>query len=126
MLIGVLIVLVAGIVVAVVLAVDVFSKPVDATNEYYANVRAAGRYRAAYNDLCEPSRTTLSFGGFVRQERSRNRLDGPLRSYDFYVGTVNGDDGRAIGTEHRNVDRDVEVHLDKEADTWKVCSIDDR
>lgn len=124
-LIGVLLVLVAGVVVAVVLAVDLFSKPVDATNEYYANIRA-GRYRAAYSQVCTPTQASLGFPGFLREQRNRNRLDGRLRSYQFFIGTVNGDDGRAIGQEHRNFDRDVEVHLDKEGDTWKVCRIEDR
>jgi hypothetical protein len=51
---------------------------------------------------------------------------GPLRSYDFFVGVVAGDTGRAIGTEHRRNDRDVTVHLAKEGTVWRVCGINTR
>ena len=125
MLVGLVSVLLAGTVLGIVLGVDVFSKPVDATNQYYADVQAH-RYRAAYNQLCTARRVNVTFADFVQQQIRHNRISGPLRSYDFFVGVVAGNDGRALGTEHRRNDRDVRVDLDKQGSVWKVCTISDR
>ena len=128
-LIPVLRVLVAATVVVVVFGVKLFIEPIDATNDFFADL-SAGRYDEAYDQLCSPAQRAVHRSAVRRSARSEpSRRSGRItsttstasssqrrrRDSDVIDATANGTVVRD-GTTY-----DVDVGLEREDDEWKVC-----
>lgn len=122
-LIPVLLVFVTSSVVVVVFATKLISAPIQATNDYYADLRA-GHYLAAYNQMCDRRQRNLPYTDFRAQQSAAGGVD----SYDFTgIDFPNADsivDIIATGTVDRGgFTYDARVGLTREDDDWKVCSV---
>jgi hypothetical protein len=129
-LIPLLVVLVAATVVSGIFGVKLFTEPVDATNDFYADL-SSGRYEEAYARLCSPAQRAFSESQFVQSQQREERAQGRISSYDFddiELGDDNGFNDDVIdatvkGTivrEGRSFD--VVVGLRHEDGDWRVCA----
>jgi hypothetical protein len=123
-------VLVAATVVVGVFAVKLFTEPVDATNDFYADL-SAGRYEDAYAKLCSPAQRAFSESQFVRSQEQQEQLRGRITSYDFDDVELGDDsdfdddviDATVKGTIVRSGrSLDVAVGLRHEDGEWRVCA----
>jgi hypothetical protein len=103
-------------------------KPVIDAAEAFLDDVAAGRYEAAYDDLCEEDRdafTEEGFANFARSEPTLSRLDDP--TVNFLGVDINGDratvDFDPESGESSDFDETYELELQKEDGDWKVCSL---
>jgi hypothetical protein len=129
-LIPVLVILVTSTVVVGVYAVRLAVEPIDATNEYLADL-SAGRYGAASENLC---RFALVGGtnALERQQQRDNEL-GRITAWDIdgiefpNDGTSELIDVFTTGSVVRNgVTYDIRVGLSREDDEWKVCTVSEK
>lgn len=123
MLVPLLVVFAAGLVFFVVEVVGQVARPIDATNEYLADIKA-GRYREAYDRSCTygpvPSREQ-----FMTTLRAYDTRFGPLTSYD--ISGIDSEDRftYTTGTWTRGGQEwSVSFRLREEGGDWKVCSIE--
>jgi len=117
-LVPLLMVFAAGFVFLVVEVVVEVARPIDATNEYLADVKA-GRYREAYGRTC---RYRPSFEQFVAAlQRADDRL-GPLVAYDItgVDDTERGTFTKGTWTRGGHKNR-VAFEVREEGGEWKVC-----
>jgi hypothetical protein len=128
-LIPVLVVFLASSTVIGVFGVKLYTQPIDATNEYYAAIRA-GRYDDAYQQLCAARRFESTLTTFEATQTRENNAR-PIVSYDFIALDFPKNDNSSIdiittGTVNRNgFDHDVRVGLVREDDEWRVCRIEE-
>lgn len=128
-LIPVLVVFVAASTVAVVFGARLYSGPIDATNKYYADIRAS-RYDDAYHQLCAARRFESTLTTFESTQQRENDAR-PIDSYDFIGLDFPKDDTSPIdlittGTVTRNgFEHDTRVGLVREDDEWRVCTIEE-
>jgi hypothetical protein len=125
-----MVVLVGATVVAGIFGVKLFTEPVDATNDFYADL-SAGRYAEAYAQLCTPAQRAFSESQFVRSQEQDERLRGRITSYDFDDVELGDDndfnddviDATVKGTIVRDGRSfDVAVGLRHEDGDWHVCA----
>jgi len=128
-LIPVLIVFLASSTVVGVFGVKLYEQPIDATNRYYAAIRA-GRYEDAYRQLCATRRFATTVSAFAATEQRANDAR-PITAYDFigldFPKDANSEiDIITTGTVTRNgFDHDTRVGLVREDDEWRVCTIEE-
>jgi hypothetical protein len=126
-----MLVFVAATVVVVVFGVKLFTEPVDATNDFYADLSAA-RYEEAYAKLCSPAQRAFSEAQFVQNQERTEQSQGRISRYDFdNVEFSNTDDdfksdvidATVKGTITRDGRTfDVVVGLQHEDGEWRVCA----
>jgi hypothetical protein len=125
-----MVVLVGATVVVGVFGVKLFTEPVDATNDFYADLRA-GRYEQAYASLCSPAQHAFSESQFVRSQEREEQAQGRITSYDFDNVDLGDDndfnddiiDATVKGTIVRDGrSLDVVVGLRHEDGDWHVCA----
>lgn len=137
-----LLVLLASTVVVGVFVGRLVLGPIDATNDYLADL-SDGRYSAAYASLCSPARRVQSEREFVAQQRDDEQTRGRITSYNIDSFEFNdndqvtfNDDGDfeganldAItkGTVVRGGSRySIRASIRREDGDWKVCSTVER
>lgn len=121
-LLGALALLAALAGVLIVLLIRAVVGPVDATNDFLADVKAQ-RYQTAYDGLCKDAKQSATSTRFAANQRRLNGTEGPIRSYDITSSNVTN--GRAVtrGTLERTKKTfRLQVTLRKEDGDWKVCS----
>ena len=132
-LIPVLLVMTASAIVAIVFGVKLFIGPIDATDDYYANLRD-GQYAAAYDNLCAAAQRAFTVEDFIAQQESDEDTKGRVEDFDFtdlefddesfdsssIDATVKGEVRRSQAT------YDVRVGLRREDGDWRVCAIRER
>lgn len=121
-LLGALALLVALAGVLIFVLVRAVVGPVNATNDFLADVKAQ-HFDAAYGALCKDVKQSTTAAQFATQQRGINRTAGPIRSYD--INSSNVTNGRAVtkGTlERARKTFQLQVTLRKEDGDWKVCS----
>jgi hypothetical protein len=123
-------VLVSSTVVVGVYAIRLAVEPIDATNEYLADI-SAGRYDEATEDLCAAAR--LGVENPLAREQELDNERGPITSWNITGFEFPDDDVSDVidvittGTVVRNgVDYDIRVGLSREDDEWKVCTSGER
>jgi flagellar basal body-associated protein FliL len=131
LLIPLMLVFVAATVVVVVFGVKLFTEPVDATNDFYADLSAA-RYEEAYAQLCTPAQRAFSEAQFVQNQERTEQTQGRISRYNFdNVEFSNTDDdfesdvidATVKGTITREGrEFDVVVGLQHEDGEWRVCA----
>jgi hypothetical protein len=124
-------VFVAATVVVVVFGVKLFTEPVDATNDFYADL-SAGRYEEAYAALCSPAQRAFSEAQFVQDQEQTEQTQGRITDYDFdnveFSNTDDDFDSDVIdATVKGTISRDgrsydVVVGLQREDGEWRVCA----
>jgi hypothetical protein len=133
-LIPTLVVFVAAFVVIIVFAVKLVGGPIEATNDYYADVKAA-RYASAYDHLCSSQRVNYTRRQFADLLSRDAQSKGRVEEYDFHDSELNSDDdGDTVfsdatvkGTVRRSgTDYETRVRLRKEDGDWKVCAVLER
>lgn len=104
-------------------AFELYREPIDATNDYLADVRA-GRYAEAYSQLCTVTRLSLSEDDYVARQQADERDLGPITSYDIYESELDSDGGAVTGGEVVRGGRvyDEEFRLREEGGRWRMCS----
>jgi hypothetical protein len=110
---------------AVLFGVEVFElyrEPIDATNDYLADVRA-GRYEEAYAGLCIQTRLSLSEADYVAGQQADERELGPITSYRIFESNLDSDgDARTSGEVVRGGrSYDEEFVVREEGGRWRVC-----
>ncbi len=105
-----------GIAVLVIFLVNVFSAPVDASNEFLHHLRDR-QYQAATAQLCNTSPYQSA-----RALAAKLEADGPIKSYDLNQSETTNDTGSVGGT----IDTGPKQHqilltIAKEHGSWKVC-----
>ncbi len=131
-LIPLMLVFVAATVVTVVFGVKIFTEPVDATNDYYADL-SAGRYEAAYARLCTPAKRAFSESAFVAEPgtgRARRTAASPTTTSttSSWATTATSTATRSTPPSRGPSTRDgrtfdVAVGLQHEDGEWHVCAI---
>ncbi|MBM3675690.1 MAG: hypothetical protein FJW88_12260 [Actinobacteria bacterium] len=112
--------IVAGGILAVVLGVGKLTEPIDVTNDFLAALRDE-RWTDAYDLLCERERVPQSPADFARDLEQY----GPVTAYDFKSSEITNSRATTEGTiELDGVENDARVHLRREDGAWKVCNID--
>jgi hypothetical protein len=134
-LIPVLLVFVASFVVIVVFAVKLIGGPIEATNDYYADLKAE-RYAESYDHLCASLQDEYTQDQFVNLLQGQTRAKGRVEDYDFHESDLNSNDdtddeifsdSTVTGTVDRgNATYDTRVRLRKEDGDWKVCAVSER
>jgi hypothetical protein len=128
-LIPVLIVFLVSSTVVTVFAVKLYEQPIDATNQYFADIRA-GRYEDAFQQLCATRRFGTTVSAFAATEKRANDAR-PIDSYDFIGLDFPKNDNSptdiiTTGTVTRNgFDHDTRVGLVREDDEWRVCTVEE-
>jgi len=112
-----------GAALLVVEFVEFLGEPVDATNEYLADLRA-GRYEEAYGSLCTVTRLALSESDFVAQQQTDEQELGRITSYDITTSDVEGDGAATTRGEVVRGGRTFDYRFDlrEEQDRWRMCS----
>jgi hypothetical protein len=127
-LIPVLIVLLGSTAVVGVYAARLAIEPIDASNEYLADLKA-GRYDEAYRQLCTPARFAQTNVMFRDRQLALEDARGPITSYDISGiefpdnNTSDVIDVITTGTVVRNgTTYDIRISLSREDGEWTVCS----
>ncbi|MGZ6964849.1 MAG: Rv0361 family membrane protein [Acidimicrobiia bacterium] len=123
-LIPILVVFLAAASVAVVFGVKLFTGPVDATNDYYAELKV-GNYARAYTHLCSDLQVRYTVSEFDQLQRNDARTLGRIRAYKFDTSNFENGDVFVRGTVIRSPfnQHRIEVRLVREDSDWKVCSV---
>jgi hypothetical protein len=125
-LIPLLVVFVAGVAFLAVEVVGFVAEPIDATNEYLADLQAR-RYEAAYDRTCTYASVTPTLDQFVAQQRAIDASLGRLTGYDITGSNFTDGGATTDGTWTRGGrELDVSFRLDQVGDDWKVCAVRDR
>lgn len=96
--------------------------PINATNAFIANIDD-GRYEEAYESLCSNTRLAVSLEEFTTHFATDEEITG----YTFTsVSTTAGDLTMVSGTiELNDSPRATSFGLQREDDTWKICTYDE-
>ncbi|MGZ4802534.1 MAG: Rv0361 family membrane protein [Acidimicrobiia bacterium] len=123
-LIPILVVFLAAATVAIVFGVKLFTGPVDATNDYYAELKV-GNYARAYTHLCSDLQVRYTVSEFDQLQRNDARTLGRIRAYKFDTSNFENGDVFVRGTVIRSPfnQHRIEVRLVREDSDWKVCSV---
>jgi hypothetical protein len=121
-LLGVLVLIAALVVVAVVLFVRTLAGPIDATNDVLAQVKVEN-YEKAYRLSCSEDRELYTLEQYTQVFVNTKDARGALESYDVNYSSVDGDTAEvrydlefADGTTDR-----FEAQAHKENGDWRVC-----
>jgi hypothetical protein len=110
--------LLVGIAIAilVIFLVNVFSAPVDASNDFLHHLRDR-QYQDATAQLCNASPYKSA-----RTLAAKLEADGPIKSYDLTQSSTTNDVGSVGGTiDTGGVHHEIVLAVAKDHDSWRVC-----
>jgi hypothetical protein len=98
------------------------TEPIGAANEYLSDVRD-GRTAEAYDQLCGELRRTLTFEGYLLEQRERQEQAGELVSFDAYGSATESGRGAIVDITIRTtrLETEVEAHMVEEDGDWRWC-----
>lgn len=115
--------IVAGTILAIVLGLGKLTEPIDATNDYLSALQD-GRYEDAYALLCDERRDTQTEEEFVRAVENEADEQGRVTGFDFKSSEITNGRATTEGTlEIDGVEYDARARLHDEDGDWRVCSV---
>ncbi len=121
-LLGVLVLIAALVVVAVVLFIRTLAGPIDSTNAVLAQIKAEN-YAAAYRISCSADRELYTLEQYEQVFVNTTDAKGALVSYDVNYSSVSGSDADVrydVEFARGSSDR-LEAEAHKENGTWRTC-----
>lgn len=115
--------IVAGGILAIVLGIGKLTEPLDVTNDYLSALQDA-RYEDAYALLCDERQDAQTEDEFVRIVENEEDEQGRITGFDFTSSEITNGRATTEGTlELDGVEYDARARLHHEDGDWRICSV---